>query len=230
MFENTLVVIPARAGSKGIPNKNIKLLKGNPLVYYTIKVALEIFPKDNICLSTDSKEIIDIAKELGLQPPFIRPKILANDYATTYDVLIHALTFYIKRNRKFEKLLLLQPTSPFRRVEHILEAMQLYSENIDMVMSVKEADANPYFVLYEENNEGYLQKSKKGKFFRRQDCPKVWQANGAIYIYNVDSLVIKNPLRFEKVIKYEMNPIHSLDLDTNLDWEFAEFLIEKKDF
>lgn len=96
-----------------------------------------------------------------------------------------------------------------------------------MVVSVKETDVNPYFVLYEENDEGYLEKSKKGNYTRKQDAPKVWELNGAIYIMNVESLKKSQPNDFKKVVRYEMRPEYSIDVDTEFDWEILEILIKK---
>lgn len=97
-----------------------------------------------------------------------------------------------------------------------------------MVVSVKEAESNPYFTLFEENGEGYLEKSKKGTFARRQDAPFVWELNGAVYVINVESLRSHSSIaQFSKVVKYPMNQLESVDLDTPLDWRFAELLVEE---
>jgi N-acylneuraminate cytidylyltransferase len=95
-----------------------------------------------------------------------------------------------------------------------------------MVVTVCETDANPYFVLFEEDESGFITKSKKGNFHRRQDCPKVWQMNGAVYVINVASLGINLIKDFKKIEKSEMEEIYSVDLDTPLDWQWAEFLLK----
>jgi len=125
-----------------------------------------------------------------------------------------------------ETLILLQPTSPFRNASHIKEALALYNNDLDMVVSVKETKSNPYYVLKEENIQGFLENSKIGKFTRRQDCPKVWELNGAIYIINVKPLKSRQISEFTKVKKYVMNEVSSHDIDTKMDWEFAEFIIK----
>lgn len=221
-----LTVIPARKGSKGIPNKNIKLLDGKPLIQYSIETSRQIFKDEDICLSTDSDEIIELANNLGLKTHFKRPDHLATDKATTHDVLIHALDYYSSIGKNYDALVLMQPTSPFRIKKHVEEAMALYNSAIDMVVSVKETSSNPYYVLFEENEKGYLIKSKSGNYKRRQDCPKVWEYNGAVYIINIKSLKERMANQFDKVIKYIMDDESSLDLDTPLDWKIAEFLIE----
>ena len=226
--DNILFVITARGGSKGIPGKNIKPLNGKPLLYYTIDAARQVSADENICLSSDSAEIIKAAKDYGLAIPFTRPEELATDTSGSYEVLLHAYNFYCNSGRKFDTMVLLQPTSPFRTYKQIEHAIQLYSPEIDMVVSVCESDVNPYYNLFEENRQGYLEKIKEADYIRRQDCPKTYIYNGAIYVININTLLKKPLHRFEKVIKYEMNKISSTDLDTILDWTWAEFLIERK--
>lgn len=223
---NTLVIIPARSGSKGIPGKNIKPLNGKPLIYYTIDAARSIVDDTHICVSTDDDSIIKTVENYGLRVPFKRPQNLATDTASTYDVLLHALHFYEEKGEHFDAVILLQATSPFRTGKHVKEALKLYSTDIDMVVSVKETDSNPYYVCFEEDSKGMLQISKgDGLYTRRQDCPHVYEYNGAIYIINPNSLK-KEPLnKFSKRKKYVMDREHSLDLDTMLDWKIAEFII-----
>jgi CMP-N,N'-diacetyllegionaminic acid synthase len=222
----TLFLIPARGGSKGIPGKNIKLFSGKPLIFYSIELARQFTSDDNICVSTDSNEIVAIAEGFGLLVPFRRSPELSTDEATTYDVILHAIDFYKSIGRSYDAVVLLQPTSPFRQEFHLREALALYSKEVDLVMSVKLTDANPYFVLFEENEDGYLEKSKTGNFTRRQDCPEVWQANGSIYIYNTNSLKNEKTLK-RRILKYVMENNYSVDLDTELEWQFAEFLNSK---
>ena len=223
----TLYIIPARGGSKGIPGKNIKELNGKPLIYYTIDVARKFAPDELICVTTDDKQIISRVEEYALKVPFIRPEELATDTAGTYEVLLHALGYYEEKGFKIKNIVLLQPTSPFRTPDHVKEALMLYTEDIDMVISVKETKANPYYILAEENENGFLEKSKVGQFSRRQDTPKVYEYNGAVYVINVRSLKCSPISSFTKVKKYVMDEYHSLDLDTQLDWYIAECLMEK---
>jgi CMP-N,N'-diacetyllegionaminic acid synthase len=223
----TLFLIPARGGSKGVPTKNIKLLAGRPLIYYTIDNARALSSDDNICVSTDDDKIIQIVENYGLSIPFKRPAELATDSSGTYEVIMHALDYYEKKGKLFDVVILLQPTSPFRKSIQITEAIELFKISLDMVVSVKETHANPYFVLFEENTEGYLEKSKKAAFTRRQDCPKVWELNGAIYVFNVKSLKQKHISEFSRIVKYNMDDASSMDIDNQMDWMFSEFLIEK---
>ena len=223
---NELVIIPARGGSKGLPGKNIKLLNGKPLIYYTLDAALDVADPQNICVSTDSDEIISKIREYGLNVPFKRPLELATDTAGTYDVILHAIDFYEKRGQRFDRIILLQPTSPFRTGSHIKQALTVYNKNLDMVVSVKETKASPYFTLFEENEKGYLMLSKPCGFTRRQDCPKVYEYNGAIYIMNINSLKMRTPDKFERIKKYLMSAQDSLDIDNMLDFVFAQAIID----
>ncbi|OYQ32107.1 CMP-N-acetylneuraminic acid synthetase [Flavobacterium cyanobacteriorum] len=221
-----LVVIPARGGSKGVPQKNIKLLHGIPLIHYTVNEARKVFDDSRIIVSTDDEVIKDTTERTGLKVPFLRPQELATDTAGTYEVLLHALNYFESTGKRADVLILLQPTSPFRKARHIEEALQLYTAETDMVVSVKETKANPYYLLFEENKEGYLQKSKPGHYIRRQDCPQVWEYNGAVYIINVESLKSKPIADFTRVRKYVMDEFSSHDIDTPYDWLVAESIAQ----
>jgi N-acylneuraminate cytidylyltransferase len=139
-----LIIIPARGGSKGVPRKNIKLLNGKPLIHYTIEAAQNIFSNNIICVSTDDEEIKEVAEQTGLTVPFIRPAELATDQAGTREVLLHAVYYYETIDYFADTIILLQPTSPFRNSTQIKEALKLYTEDCDMVVSVKETKSNPY--------------------------------------------------------------------------------------
>lgn len=221
-----LVIIPARGGSKGIPHKNIKPLNGKPLIHYTIDEAREIVDDVDICVSTDDPKIIKCVEDYGLKVPFVRPEELATDTAGTYEVLLHALNFYEKQDRHYDAVLLLQNTSPFRKPEQIKEALKLYTPTVDMVVSVKECAANPYYSVFEENEEGYLHVCKgDGNILRRQDAPKVYEYNGAIYIMNAETLKTTHMHKMQKRVKYVMDDLSSFDLDTMWDWQMAESII-----
>lgn len=225
-----LVIIPARGGSKGIPHKNIKLLGGKPLICRAIDNARSVVPDSDICVSTDDPEIIQVVENYGLKTPFTRPAELATDNSGTYEVLLHALSFYERQGRTYDTIILLQPTSPFRRDEDVSEALKLYSPDIDMVVSVTEARANPYYNCFETDSDGFLHVSKgDGKYIRRQDAPKAWEYNGAIYIINAQSLKRESLGKFKRRRMYEMDELHSLDLDTPLDWRIAELLIAENE-
>lgn len=222
-----LVLIPARSGSKGVPLKNIKELNGKPLIYYTIEAAKMVFQNQEILVSTDGEDIKKVVEKLGLEVPFLRPAHLAQDNSGTYEVLLHAIEWAESNGYQPDCLILLQATSPFRTSKQIEEAIALFDSSIDMVVSVKETKSNPYFVLMEEDEQGFLKKSKIGNFGRRQDAPNVYELNGAIYVLNVQSLKNGPISSFQKVRKYVMDEWSSHDIDTELDWLIAETMVEK---
>lgn len=222
-----LVIIPARGGSKGIPHKNIKPLNGKPLIYYTIDVARSLVRDEDICVSTDDPEIIKTVEDYKLKVPFVRPAELATDTAGTYEVLLHALDFYEKQGKRYDVVLLLQNTSPFRKSEQVKEALTFYNPDIDMVVSVKECAANPYYCVFEEDKNGFLHVCKgDGNIFRRQDAPKVYEYNGAIYIMNANTLKKTHMHKMSKRVKYVMDEVSSTDLDTMADWMKAESILQ----
>jgi CMP-N,N'-diacetyllegionaminic acid synthase len=225
---DTLFLITARGGSKGVPGKNIKLLNSKPLICYSIDVARKFVPDQFICVSTDDELIIETVQNYGLTVPFVRPSELSTDTTGSYDVIKHALQFY-NQQHSIKKVVLLQPTSPFRLVKHVKEAIDCFNKGIDAVISVKKTHANPYQLLYIENKEGYIEKIINGDSFeRRQDLPIVYELNGAIYVFNADSLLEKKISEFKKVKQYLMPELNSVDIDTPLDWMWAEFLLEKQ--
>ena len=223
-----LYLIPARSGSKGLPGKNTKLLRDKPLISYSIDFALKNLKNgDELCISTDDESIIDFAFKNGLNIPFKRPSELATDTATTYDVLIHALNHYLIIGKRFDALVLLQPTSPFRTEDDLEAMLSLYDDNLDMVVSVKISKENPYFTLFEENN-GYLVKSKNLSFDRRQDCPEIYAFNGSIYLININSLMNYKINEFTRIRKFVMPEERSIDIDSQADWALAEFYLDKQ--
>ena len=218
-----LIVIPARAGSKGIPHKNSKILGSKPLIEYSIDVARQITDDENICITTDDDRVFEIARTINLPVPFRRPVELATDNATTNDVLLHAYEYYHQRGKDYQKILLLQPTSPFRTAAQVCEAINLYRSDIDMVVSVKPSNAAP--VICHEDPDGYLTFSLNKNAGRRQDMNPYYEYNGAIYVINPNSLRQKSMAHFDKKIKYVMDETTSLDIDTPLDWDIAEYLL-----
>lgn len=225
---NDLVVIPARAGSVGVKGKNKRLLHGKPLIEYTVEYARQHFNDNQICVSTDDHEIIDMLEKAGLSIPFVRPAKLADSIATSENVLKHAVEFYQSERRMLvNRVIMMQPTSPFRHYNHIKEMLDLYYDGIDMVVSGCLSQSNPYYTLFEYTDAGYLKKSKNGNFTRRQDCPPIFEYNGAIYLINVKSLFSKGFGDFDKIVPYNMESIYSADIDTEIDFQWCEFLLEK---
>lgn len=224
-----LYLIPARKGSKGLPGKNIKFLGDKPLIEYSIDFALNNLKfDDELCISTNDEAVIEIAKSKGILIPFTRPEELANDNASSHDVIIHAINQYEKLNQTFDAVLLLQPTSPFRIQDDFTRLIKEYNFDIDMVVSVKLAKENPYFTLFEENCNGFLTKSKVGDFERRQDCPEVYAFNGSMYLINVESIKKSRISELKNVKKIIMPEERSVDIDTLADWTLAEFYLKNE--
>ncbi|QQT27801.1 cytidylyltransferase domain-containing protein [Sphingobacterium spiritivorum] len=229
--KDILVLIPARGGSKGVPKKNIKLFSGRPLIEYTLEFANQFFSKEDICVSTDSEEIKAVVENLDFRVPFLRPMELATDYAGTREVLLHGLDFFQQKGVHYKYILLLQPTTPFRDFNTFNTIMDLKSRisDFDMIVSVKESKANPYFNLFEEDDKGLLRLSKSSNYVRRQDCPNVYEYNGAFYLIDTRSLKDNEMRDFQKIHKVVNNEsVYNIDIDTPDDWERAELLIKKK--
>lgn len=224
-MKKILFVIPARGGSKGIPGKNIKPMGGIPLICRSIDIARKFVDDKDICVTTDSDEIIDVVRKHGMEVPFKRPNYLATDTASSYDVLIHALNFYKDKGIEYEWMVLLQPTTPFRKEEDIRKMLEMMNNDLDMVVSVKEAETNPYYNCYSVNERGYLQKfikTQNSSYGRQQTKPAIYEKNGSVYVINISSLRKQKINEFDKVLFYKMNKVYSIDLDEPLDWIFAE--------
>ena len=221
-----LFVIPARGGSKGIPGKNIKPLGGKPLIAYSVEVARQLATDSDICVSTDDPAIADVVREMGLEVPFMRPDYLATDNCGTYEVLLHAVKFFEKLGRRYDTMVLLQPTSPLRTADDVRRCLEAYTSDVDMVVTVVEAASNPYYNCYETDSDGFLHISKgDGSYVRRQDAPKAWEYNGAVYVINIDSLKQMPLSKFPRRRMVEMERSRSIDLDTPLDWIVAEAVV-----
>lgn len=226
-----LFIIPARGGSKGIPGKNIKPLCGKPLIGYSIEIAKELAPVEDICVTTDDPKIASVAAaEFGLSIPFLRPAELATDKSGSREVMLHAVDYYNSQlGKDYDTIVLLQPTSPFRTADDVRKCMELYTDRIDMVVTVMECKTNPYYNCFERGSNGYLKISKgDGKITRRQDAPKAWEMNGAVYVINVDSLKRMPIGEMTRRMMYEMPTERSVDLDTPLDWMIAEAIMKHK--
>lgn len=230
-----LIIIPARGGSKGIPHKNRKLLWGYPLIAYSIEIGLQLLrklqlPKENLIVSTDDSEIAKIAADFGAPTSYLRPVDLATDTAGSREVILHAMDWAENQGVEYDAIVLLQPTSPFRALADVEGVMQLYeASNPDMAVSVKESASNPYYNCFEADYGGVLHVAKgDGMLTRRQDAPKAWEFNGAVYVIRPQSLRAMPMGAFPKRVGYEMPAERSVDLDTTIDWIVAEAMIEKK--
>jgi len=221
-----LIIIPARGGSKGIPRKNIVPLKGHPLIYYTIKAALATVPKERIVLSTDSDEIAGVARQCGLDVNYRRPAELATDTAGSREVILDVMDWADGQGMDYDAVVLLQPTSPLRVAEDITGAMELYGDDVDMVVSVTEARSNPYYNCFETDDDGYLHVSKgDGLYTRRQDVPPAFEYNGAVYVINPASIRNMAMRAFPRRVPYVMPAERSVDIDGPVDLIIAEHLM-----
>lgn len=227
---DTLYIIPARGGSKGIPRKNIKPFMGKPLIGWSIDLALRHAPASHVILSTDDDEIAATARDLGLPVDYRRPAALATDTAGSREVIIDAMDWADSRGLHYDKVVLLQPTSPLRRDEDLENALALYNgEMADMVVTVTEATCNPYYDCFETDaTTGFLHVSKgDGHFTRRQDAPRAWQYNGAVYVINPSSIRAMAMGDFPRRVASPMPRDRSVDLDTPLDWTIAEMIAKQ---
>jgi CMP-N,N'-diacetyllegionaminic acid synthase len=217
-----LAIIPARGGSKGVPGKNIKLLGGKPLLQYTANSAKESELITKTILSSEDENIIDYAKSLQIEVPFVRPLELATDTAKSIDVIQHAVAFLESKGEFFDAVCLLQLTSPFREKNFIDTAIQKFIDTkVDTLLSVLPVphEFNPHWV-FEENKEGNLQIATADKeiISRRQDLPKAYHREGSLYLTKVE-FIKKGTLYGQKIGYVESNPNLYVNIDTLEDWE-----------
>lgn len=225
---SNIAIIPARSGSKGLKDKNIRLLGNKPLMAYTIEAALNSNMFDCIHVSTDSEKYAQIAAQYGAEVEFLRSKETSSDSASTNDVIQFVVGKYRERNKEFKRFSVLQPTSPLRTGKHIIEAFQLYEERAaKSVVSVCETDYSP--LLCNRLNDdcslyGFLP-AENSK--RRQDVETYYRINGAIYLSDVVTYLEKKTFYHERSFAYIMGRLQSVDIDTKTDFEYAEFLMKK---
>lgn len=217
-----LGVIPARGGSKGVPRKNIKELNGKPLIQYTADVALESELIDTLVLSSDDNEIIEVAKKIGIDVPFVRPNDLAQDKSPTFPVIIHALEYYKSIGIEFDAVCLLQVTSPFRSVDFLNKAIKKFiDQDADSLVSVQEVphEYNPHWVFKPNDNEELkLVTGEKEIISRRQNLPKTYHRDGSIYITKTSVLLNQNSLYGNKIAYIESPKEWYVNIDTMKDW------------
>lgn len=224
-----IAIIPARSGSKGLKDKNIKPINGKPLIAYSIEAALKSGCFDTVMVSTDSEEYADIAKKYGAEVPFFRSAEMSNDTAGSFDVVREVLRKYAETGEKFDSVCLLQPTSPLRASEDISNAYnELYTKNIDAVTSVCEVDHSPLWTMTLDESRS-LNEFRKGiaSSTPRQKLAKYYRLNGAIYIRRINYVGNTVSLLDQSEAAYIMDRRKSVDIDTVEDFEYAEFLIKK---
>lgn len=225
---NIMAIIPARGGSRGIPKKNIKILGEKPLIAYTIEAAKKSKYIDKVIVSTDSDEIAYISKKYGAEIPFIRPAELSKDETPGIDPILHAVDYMITHEKYIpDYVVCLQCTSPFRNHTHIDVALEsVINSSEDSLVSVCESDTLSWMKKIVDNRLVNYESNEK-IYARRQDAPKAYKLNGAIYAIKKDVLLENKSLVLNnRTIPFIMDNISSLDIDEPIDFEFAEFLIK----
>lgn len=225
-----LIIIPARGGSKGIPKKNIFLLKGMPLIKYTIDSALEVAANYNdiqAIVSTNDVEIKKIALNLGIEVPFLRPNDLSEDHSSSSDYILHALEFYSQQDIDVENVIVLQPTSPLRQADDVLKAINLFNnKSSDSLISVYEEHTLNNKIIYKQDGSyGVPMDKEHNAGFRRQDDSGFLVRNGAIYICSVDFFKNTGNIVSNKPLIYLMPKYRSVNIDTHDDLLVAEKLL-----
>lgn len=226
-----IALIPARGGSKGLPGKNIKDLNGKPLIAYTIEAALQAKHITEVIVSTDSEEIAAVAKEYGANVPFLRPSDLAGDNSKAIDAYLYTIERLIAEyNKTIEHFVVLLPTSPLRSSKNIDEAIELFwDKQADSVISLTASEHPPTW--YKTINASGIVSDffeNSDNSLNRQEVKETYIPNGAIYVFNY--LFLRESLNYysDKTYAYIMDTRCSIDIDTQLDFEFAEFLMKRK--
>jgi len=223
-----LGVIPARGGSKGIKNKNLRKIFGKPLISYTIKDALGYKEIYKIIVTTDSPKIANVAKKFGAEVPFLRPKELAKDRIPMLAVLKHALIECEKiYAQKIKGIVLFDPTSPIRDKSDIKKALNIFlKKEPDLLVAVARSKRNPYFNMVKVNNKGYAQTVLKGNFTRRQEVPLVYDITNNCWIFSRRA-ILKGWRIPKKAISYEIQGFY-IDIDEERGLELFEYFLKSR--
>lgn len=225
---NNLAVIPARSGSKGLKDKNIKLLNGKPLLAYSIEAARESGLFSEIFVSTDSEKYGKIAKEYGASVPFLRSRDLATDTASSWDVVKEAIMKYMNMGKVFDTVALLQPTSPLRTAEDIIAGYKKMTEkNANAIISVCEVDHSPLWsnTLPEDQSlTNFINRDFAN--IPRQKLPVYYRINGALYIVKTEYLMSSDNIYDDGSFAVVMSKEHSIDIDDLMDFIIAEALMK----
>lgn len=230
MQPNIIAIIPARGGSKGIPQKNIRLLNGKPLIYYTIIEALKSKHLGRIIVSTEDEEVAQISKEYGAEV-IARPAELAQDDTPSLPVYQHVIK-YLEEIEGFSPdiVVVLQPTSPLRTTEDIYEAIQKFlSTGCDSVVSICEVEHPPNWMYTLKRDRLIPLIGGRQKITRRQDAPAIYRLNGAVYVTRKDIIMKENRVMGNDTRAYIMTPERSIDVDTELDLKLAELVIRESE-
>lgn len=225
-----IAIIPARCGSKGLKDKNIKLLGGKPLIWYTIRAAIESECFDEIMVSTDSEKYAKIAKDCGASVPFLRSQETSGDHTSSWDVVTEVLKKYHELGKVFDYVMLLQPTSPLRTAEDIKNAFEIVIKNkANSVVGICEMEHSPLWsnTLPDDGNLEHFLRDEVKKSPGRQSLPKYYRINGAIYLSIIDYSSYKFDLYNNKGYSYIMPQNRSIDIDTAFDFLMADLYIKE---
>jgi len=223
--KTVLAIIPARGGSKGLPDKNIKPLNGKPLIVWTIEQANASKYIDTTIVSTDNQKIADIAKQHQAQIPFTRPPELATDEAASIDCIIHAINTL---QQAYDYIVLLQPTSPLRNSTDIDKCIELSTQKDQTCVSVTKTDKPPQWIFFIDENQKMLPILPPDNMpTRRQECKKAYSPNGAVYVAKTKNVMNDKTFFTKETIAYIMPPERSLDIDTLNDLKYCEFLLKE---
>lgn len=224
-----IAIIPARSGSKGVKDKNIRKLCGKPLIAYTIESALKSGEFDEVMVSTDSEEYAEIARQYGAKVPFLRSAATASDTASSWDMIEEVLSGYRELGQEFNTFCLLQPTSPLRSTDDILRAYKLYREKASFaVVSVCEAEHSPLWCGHLPDSGEFIGFIDQENMKQRQARGKFYRLNGAIYIVDIQKFAIDKFLYHEGSYAFVMPQERSIDIDTELDLLLAEVILNNK--
>lgn len=219
---NTVAIITARGGSKRIPRKNIKLFLGKPIIAYSIEAAIDSGVFDEVMVSTEDKEIAEIAKTYGAKVPFYRSGAAADDFATTADVLEEVIRRYRERGREFDCLCCIYPTAPFLTAENLKTAMDtLISQDAETVLPVVRFSFPPQRAVVMK--DGYLRpKWQEHMSARSQDLEPFYHDCGQFYCLRTKSFLEQKKVIMEKTMPFFQEEMRVQDIDTEEDWKIAE--------
>jgi N-acylneuraminate cytidylyltransferase len=229
---STVACIFARAGSKGVPNKNIQTFNGKPLITWAIELALQVKRINEVFVSTDSEEIAEIARIAGATIPFIRPSELATDTSPEWQSWQHFIKYLTDKDGRLPEVFLSLPaTSPLRSTIDIENCLNEFKKGrADFVVGITPSERNPYFNMVKkgEDNQVDLVIQQGDKYSRRQDTPAVFDLTTVCYVGKPDTILTKNSIFEGKVAGVEIPRERAIDIDTELDFQIAEFLFKSK--
>lgn len=223
-----IAIIPARSGSKGLKDKNIRDLCGKPLMAYSIEAALQSGKFEEVMVSTDSEKYAANARKYGASVPFLRSDATASDTASSWDMVDEVLHNYKTLGRDFDTFCLLQPTSPLRNAEDIVAAYSLYEDKADFaVVSVCEAEHSPLWCGHLPESNEFINFVDEKNLKQRQAGRKFYRLNGAIYIVNTEKFKTERNFYQKGNFAYIMSQEKSVDIDTEIDFKLAELILKQ---